>query len=336
MFVTQRCTSILVIIILQVSIIFGKLFPQGRHNNKWRRQRRGLNVWGIKKTRSERRQFPSMLSPRHISPLPPIAPHCEEQDVVSNEAAHNTIVLHPLPPLSMHQGQDDTIMATTSDTITKLASQLIEPLDTRAKALANGAQFDLALRDAAMMRALAPTSALGYLRAGSIYQQQGHQQAAMNMYKQGLMAVDPTNPWYSRLKTSYAAALEVQEKRVDFMSKLPADIVSMAIIPLLFESYELRQDTVCPHFNVCRTWCQRILANNAFHFLLHDGGCVDDPAYDLLPYSPHFKTLTVAHRQDWVEILNERPWTRLSHLNVDCKCVMRDGNMDKRWAYVVL
>lgn len=83
-------------------------------------------------------------------PLPPIPPHCAQQeDDRSNATTHDTIALHPLPPVSMYQGQDDTIMTTTSDSITKLALQLIDQLDTRAKTLDNGAQFDLALRDAA-------------------------------------------------------------------------------------------------------------------------------------------------------------------------------------------
>lgn len=214
-------------------------------------------------------------------------------------------------------------MTTTSNAITHLATQLIEHLDARAKSLANGAQFDLALRDAAMVRALSPTSALGYLRAGYVYQQQGRQQAAIRIYKQGLQAVPSTDPGYSHLEASCGAALEAQEKRIDFMSKLPADIVSMTIVPLLFEDYPLRQDSTCPYFYVSPTWRDRILENNALHFhFFHSRPGADDPGYGLLSYSPHFKALTMDQRRDWLNVLQDRPWQRLARLNVDCKCVM--------------
>ncbi|CDH60782.1 predicted protein [Lichtheimia corymbifera JMRC:FSU:9682] len=237
-------------------------------------------------------------------PLPPVPPHCAQQDDdTSNATTHDTIALHPLPHVSMYQGQGDTILTTTSNAITTLATQLIEQLDTRAKSLANGAQFDLSLRDAALIRALAPTSALGYLRTGYVYQQQG----------------PSTDDGYRLLETSCAAAMEAEANVIDFMSELPADIVSMTIVPFLFENYKLRHNSVCPYFYVCRTWRERILANNVFHFHLFRKYGLDCPDYDLLPCSPHFKRLTMVQRQDWAQILNEKPWPRLTHLDVDCK-----------------
>lgn len=251
-------------------------------------------------------------------PLPPITPHCEQKDDTFNATTDNTIALYPLPPVSMHQGEDDQVMATTSDAITNLATQLIDQLDTRAKALANGAQFDLALRDAAMVRALSPTSALGYLRAGSVYQQQGHQQAAVSIYKQGLKVVAPTDPGYTELETSCAAALDAQAKVIDFVSELPHDIVSMKIVPLLFD--KLEEYKICPYLYVSSTWHNRILANNALHLrMFQERNILVFPEYDMLRYTRHYKSLSIHHRHDWARILKEKPWPRLTHLDIDCK-----------------
>lgn len=156
-----------------------------------------------------------------------------------------------------------------------------------------------------------------------MYQQQGRQQAAVSIYKQGLKSVASTDDGYRLLETSCAAAIEAQAKVIDFMSELPGDIVSMTIVPFLFENYKLRHNSVCPYFYVCRTWRERILANNALHFHLFQKYGLDCPDYDLLPCSPHFKKLTMSQRQDWAQILNEKPWPRLTHLDVDW--MLREG-----------
>lgn len=76
----------------------------------------------------------------------------------------------PFPAIHPSLQQRDTTISTTTEAITQLGSQLMDNLNRRSTALANGAHFDLALRDAAVMRAICPTSSLGYLKAGDIYQ----------------------------------------------------------------------------------------------------------------------------------------------------------------------
>ncbi|KAJ8658017.1 hypothetical protein O0I10_006288 [Lichtheimia ornata] len=207
----------------------------------------------------------------------------------------------PVPSIASSVQQRDTSISATTKAIDQLACQFMTKLNERATAFANGANFDLALRDAALMRVITPTSSLGYLKAGTIYQQQGRQQQAASMYEKGLAMVPSSDECYADLQKGHADAESAANNRVDFITQLPLEIVVSAILPLLFDEC-MEADTPCPYLYVSRTWRQRMLACNNlsfYHEELHEG----PPGHmrELKRFSHHVKTLSM--ESGWMDVL---------------------------------
>ncbi|KAI8142999.1 hypothetical protein BJV82DRAFT_613036 [Fennellomyces sp. T-0311] len=95
--------------------------------------------------------------------------------------------------------------------------------------------YDDAVKDAQDAITKNPTAALGYLRLGSLYQMQGKQQSAINMYVQGLQSVSVDDRGYTLMLEDKAIATKQNEKRVDFITKLPIEVVDqiMILLPLV-------------------------------------------------------------------------------------------------------
>lgn len=138
--------------------------------------------------------------------------------------------------------------------------QLLQQLNDRAVSLTACVQYDLALQDAAIMREMAPRSCLGYLRACNVYSSQGRQWAVIDMCNQGLAAVAHDDPGYHQLQAIMDDAKEITSRRVDFLSKLPLDIVACNLTPRIMDSImPFNSNKRSPLFYVSRAWHQRIL-----------------------------------------------------------------------------
>ncbi|KAI8143139.1 hypothetical protein BJV82DRAFT_578868 [Fennellomyces sp. T-0311] len=87
------------------------------------------------------------------------------------------------------QGNHSTVIDNASNEIDELTKQLIHSLDARARALGETEKYDEAHKDALKMISLAPTSQLGYARAGSLYQKQGNRTKAVAAYLEGIAAL---------------------------------------------------------------------------------------------------------------------------------------------------
>ncbi|CDH57697.1 predicted protein [Lichtheimia corymbifera JMRC:FSU:9682] len=199
----------------------------------------------------------------------------------------------PFPEISSHIQQRDTTTSTTTEAITQLASQLMENLNRRSTALANGAHFDLALRDAAVMRSICPTSSNGYLKAGDIYQQQGRHQEAAAIYEKGLTSVQSSDDGYTTLQGQHASALTAANKRVDFISQLPSDLVVSELLPLVLDNYKLDANTPCPYLYISRTWRQLFLQRNNLSFGMYRARSSQPFASsELQKFSQHVKSLS--------------------------------------------
>ncbi|KAJ8657995.1 hypothetical protein O0I10_006266 [Lichtheimia ornata] len=207
----------------------------------------------------------------------------------------------PVHSIASSVQQRDTSILATTKAVDQLACQFMAKLNERATAFANGANFDLALRDAALIRVITPTSSLGYLKAGTIYHQQGRQQEAASMYEKGLAMVPSSDECYADLQMGHANATNAGNKRVDFITQLPFEIVASAILRLLFDEC-MEADTPCPYLYVSRTWRERkLVCNNlSFHHEeLHEG----HPGHmrELKRFSHHVKTLSM--ESGWMDVL---------------------------------
>ncbi|KAJ8658062.1 hypothetical protein O0I10_006334 [Lichtheimia ornata] len=236
--------------------------------------------------------------------------------------------IHDPNPLSMEpinslHNQRQSIISTATEKITQLTCQFMEKLNERSTAMANGGNFDLALRDAAVMQAIDPTSSLGYLKAGDIYQQQGRQQDAAAMYEKGLAHVSSSDYRYTNLQMRQKDALDATNKRVDFISQLPLELVVSEILPLVFHNYyQLAADKRCPYLYVSRTWRQRILHGNNLSFYSYRG-ILNSPIQfrELERFADHVKELSLeagrsVPEDDPLSVFDECDFPNLTHLTI--------------------
>ncbi|KAJ8652609.1 hypothetical protein O0I10_011755 [Lichtheimia ornata] len=119
----------------------------------------------------------------------------------------------------------------------------------------------MALRDTNAILKLNPTLALGYLLKGKLYSYYGLQRKAIEVFDQGLTMArrmdDEEQQHYQQLLTAKADAEMIQQKGVDFISKLPLDVVSTIIVPLLMDDEKWSLTKPCPYFQVCKSWHER-------------------------------------------------------------------------------
>ncbi|KAJ8658012.1 hypothetical protein O0I10_006283 [Lichtheimia ornata] len=205
-------------------------------------------------------------------------------------------------PINYHYQERQTIISTTTQEIDRLACQFMAKLNERSTAFANGANFDLALCDAALMRVITPTLSLGYLKAGNIYQQQGRQQQAVAMYEEGLGMVPSSDECYADLQMGHANAKNAASKRLDFITQLPMEIAASEILPWVFHNCKLEADTPCPYLYVSSTWRERILQCNNLNFYLEESN-KGPPGHlhELKRFSQHVKTLSM--ESGWMDVL---------------------------------
>ncbi|KAI9246239.1 hypothetical protein BDA99DRAFT_266569 [Phascolomyces articulosus] len=131
-------------------------------------------------------------------------------------------------------------------------SLLFNVLDHRAYSLAINAKFVMATKDIHRMIEIKPTSPIGYRRLGDIYAIQGKQVHAINAFELGLQRASQEDPEYARLLDCKYMAIQQSQKRVDFIAKLPLEVLEI-IVKLLSKEIKL----TC--FTVSNTWCKRVV-----------------------------------------------------------------------------
>ncbi|KAI9249251.1 hypothetical protein BDA99DRAFT_224649 [Phascolomyces articulosus] len=130
-------------------------------------------------------------------------------------------------------------IAQCSLALDELTQKTVATLDVRAMAFGQSANYDQGMHDALQMIKLAPSFPKGYLRSGQLYAMQGKHQLAIDMYNQGIQAVIPlqsdnnNDPDYHQLFVQRQASLDQQNRRVDFITQLPFDILPKIMSYLL-------------------------------------------------------------------------------------------------------
>ncbi|CDH57646.1 predicted protein [Lichtheimia corymbifera JMRC:FSU:9682] len=193
---------------------------------------------------------------------------------------------------------------------------ILSALDQRANALTKLANFESALRDANVMQQLSPSSALGYIRAATIYSEQGKQRQVIEICNQGLSMVDTMDTHYATLQRAKMDAEERQNTRIDLMSQLPLDIITTALVPMFMDRY-LRWDRPCPYLYVCKLWRDRIFQ------------CFNGPEFDMVYqgddlskvrlFAPYIKKLEVDEYSEgtWLgDLLHNNDFCSLKELEI--------------------
>ncbi|CDH57650.1 predicted protein [Lichtheimia corymbifera JMRC:FSU:9682] len=136
---------------------------------------------------------------------------------------------------------------------------ILSTLDRRAMALTKLANFESALRDAKVMQQLSPSSALGYIRAATIYSEQRKQRHVIDICNKGLMTVEPSDMHYDELRRTKSDAEQHEAKGMDFVRQLPFDIVTTTLIPLFVDTSPLDPLKPCSYLHVSNLWRDYIL-----------------------------------------------------------------------------
>ncbi|CDH54817.1 predicted protein [Lichtheimia corymbifera JMRC:FSU:9682] len=192
--------------------------------------------------------------------------------------------------LTAEHGNDGNRIAMATVSLKQTAHLFVQLLDERARLFANSAQFDVALRDAAAIRAILPRSGLGYLCTGDVHCQQGRYPAAIAMYDQGLKATTESDPYYQQLQKYRLAALANNSKRVDFISQLPLEIVISNIVSRM----EVPSNVLYEPLYVSRGWRERIVEqSDGLDFYLDGKWTTLKEGHDqLVRFAPHVRSIT--------------------------------------------
>ncbi|KAI7873823.1 hypothetical protein K492DRAFT_200424 [Lichtheimia hyalospora FSU 10163] len=195
----------------------------------------------------------------------------------------------------------------------------------RATAVAACANFELALRDAAEMQKIVPSSPMGYLCQGDIHRLQGRQSAAIAAYNKGL-ALPPKwpddRPIYQQLQNNKKDAEYERSKRIDFITQLPLDIVMSYIIPKIMGDHALDAQEPCEYLYVSRAWREQIIHDqDGLQFFVND---LDDTSDQLVRFAPYIGTLAVREYQsnlNHCNVLHDYPLTRLGIKDFHGECL---------------
>ncbi|KAJ8658027.1 hypothetical protein O0I10_006298 [Lichtheimia ornata] len=208
---------------------------------------------------------------------------------------------------------------------------ILSTLDRRAMPLSKLANFDCALRDAKAMQQISPTSPLGYVRAATIYSEQGKQRDLIDVCNKALDTIDTKNPGYAALLPIKVDAMQQQDKRIDFISELPIDIVAATLIPMIAGDSALDSLKPCPYLHVSNAWRDYFLrCSHGLRFKTGDKEEEEDleKCSKLVRFARHIKALHVREysKGTWLsDLLRENDFSSLQELYVDG---MGPGYMD--------
>ena len=129
--------------------------------------------------------------------------------------------------------------------------QLLAVLDHRAWAYGMKYKFDNAIKDAERMIACGPECSAGYLRLGSLLDNQGKSAAAAKIYQEALNQVSKHDPTYQYLVEHHQKSKEKSEQCIDFITRLPSQTCNYIIS---FMSLSDKMNWL----HVSQAWCKKI------------------------------------------------------------------------------
>ncbi|KAJ8657600.1 hypothetical protein O0I10_006664 [Lichtheimia ornata] len=135
---------------------------------------------------------------------------------------------------------------------------MLSTLNLSALELSKLANFDAALHDANVMQQTSPSSAIGYIRPAIIYSEQGKQLQVIDVCTKGLSLADTKDTHHATLQHAKDVAMQRQNKRIDFISQLPVEIVVTRLIPLFIRNDLLDSSIPNAYMHVSKVWRDRI------------------------------------------------------------------------------
>lgn len=220
-------------------------------------------------------------------------------------------LFHMLPPTGVPITIDDPTsnvqLGQLSTNVHDGVEKLVSALDARALWLLNSNQLNAALNDANAMISIAPWSPLGYLHAGNIHVTEKRYESAVAVYDEGLRHVATNDPRYRELIRARAIANNSINRCIDFVSKLPLDVVVCNIVPRLIQGQtSIRIGEQHAYLNVCRTWRKRIAMAEDLTFTVGPTPLTPRGTHQLLDMAPAIKSLVVMQQlRDVVTTLTE-------------------------------
>ncbi|KAI8144389.1 hypothetical protein BJV82DRAFT_667596 [Fennellomyces sp. T-0311] len=131
--------------------------------------------------------------------------------------------------LYAHKYED--VVNHSTECLDELMARLVLPaLSLRSVANEKRGLLSKALEDAMQMIQCVPTSASGYLRAGSIHMTNGKPGLAADNFKQGLETVPKSHPQYNLLQYENGVAALRSRSRFDIIGKLPLELLHKILV----------------------------------------------------------------------------------------------------------
>ncbi|KAI8145610.1 hypothetical protein BJV82DRAFT_711770 [Fennellomyces sp. T-0311] len=162
-----------------------------------------------------------------------------------------------------------------------LTSQLLDLLDNRAYSYAIQGRPDLAITDTQRMIGYSPTKVAGYLRKGMILSLYGYQIQAVEAYDEGIQNAAPDSSRFDNLKIAREAAIDLNETRIDIITKSPVEIANQILS-------QLPQAAAVNCLSISKAWRERTLCCEQ---LWRDLSVCGDPAsiclFNIMPYFAH-------------------------------------------------
>ncbi|CDS08371.1 hypothetical protein LRAMOSA02319 [Lichtheimia ramosa] len=174
------------------------------------------------------------------------------------------------PSSTEHPTLQDKAFDDITTEIRSTVDHLLQLYQKRSQMYMSYVKCEAALRDAHAMCDIDPQSPLGYLCVGEVYRQQCRQQKAIDIYSLGLKKASTQHPSYSSLIQAKEDATSQLEKRVDFISQLPFDIVGQHIVPTIMKHQPTDLYNQWPYLHVSQTWRTRLLQSASLHYQLND------------------------------------------------------------------
>ncbi|KAI7873926.1 hypothetical protein K492DRAFT_241087 [Lichtheimia hyalospora FSU 10163] len=192
--------------------------------------------------------------------------------------------------------------------------KLVSSLNERAILLLESGRLDSAMDDANIMTQIAPSSALGYLLIGRIYCLGGYYASAIKNYNYALICVPSRDPGHEQLVKERDTAYTMINKRIDFVSQLPFDVVTHHLIPWIVGNRNVLDiEEPNDYLDVSRVWRQRMALADGLHFNVAPDGLSDDGYRRLLEIAPFIKSCQITEpcTESLTKIINHKRFDSL-------------------------
>lgn len=201
----------------------------------------------------------------------------------------------------------------STTTVHDCGKKLVSAPDTRASLLADSGHLNLDMDAASAAMSHTAPSPGAYLCGGSTSCNQGQHTSAKTIYDKGLPHVPHSDDRHEYLLNRQAASHHGINKRVDFISNLPLELVLSYLIPMILDgqqAIDIGQEG--GYLDVCPTWRKRIAMAYGLTFRVGvstDRGSapLSSKEYDqLLDMAAYIKSLIVSNLDGLVPRLTGR------------------------------